>query len=618
MTRFRLTLMIAFSLFIRGQAAGFEPFSEPEKKAYRFQLERNLFADAGCWKNACDQARKIADEIEGYRAKTTLSARSLLGAMDAYRRLTDLLYRLSAYASFKKAVNTDDRAAFEAQEQLEAEIGARTSFLRVELKKLNPRLLDDFIRQEPVLEKFRYFLQDIVRMAPHTLSEDKESVLSAVSPDLTSWQADLFQKVFDRAAFPKIRADGKEYDVHLDFEALMMNPDRRIRERAFRDYYSTLKRDADLLGFALRQEMRTLNSVARMRGFETYFHQALFEMYLSRPEMDSLFNQIEGAIPLYRAYQKVRMDSLKVELSIPETCFWDMQIPPKGTPVPRFAVATGTRILRESLGVLGASYSVDLARMLDPANGKLDVVGGRKREQGGFCIGNFGYFMDGYQGYLKDLSAMAHEVGHEMQSQLVQQKCGSLLFEDGPAFMTESFAMFNEWLLREHLMKTASDPATRKGMAWDSLNEMMYLWELARRAKFEMVCYDRVSRDEIADYKGFNKTCLEVGKVYDILFPRHPELEYHWIRKHHYWTDPTYYVNYVISHALALKYLEMYRADPAGFTTKYIDMIATGFDRPADGLLKDFLGIDLKDPALLEGVFKMIRSRFDEFMAGVK
>jgi len=69
---------------------------------------------------------------------------------------------------------------------------------------------------------------------------------------------------------------------------------------------------------------------------------------------------------------------------------------------------------------------------------------------------------------------------------------------------------------------------------------------------------------------------------------------------------------------LAMKYYEMYLQDPGGFPKKYVAMVRNGFDRPAADLLKDFLGVDLGDPKLLDGTFNLIQRDFDQLKAAGK
>jgi len=306
------------------------------------------------------------------------------------------------------------------------------------------------------------------------------------------------------------------------------------------------------------------------------------------------------------------MDEVRKALGVKHAEIWDMDVSIGKNPQPRYTADQAVELTKKSLAVLGPHYSERLGELLDPANGRLDIVGGPKRGQGAFTEGFYGFFMDNYQGYLTNVSTIAHEAGHAIHYRIVVDKRKHIIFADGPSYMTESFAMFNELLLRDYILKHTKDPAVKKYVEQDLLNETMYLWELARRAKFEMVSYDRVAEGTLHDEKGFDAACEDTGRLYDVWFPRYPELKVHWIRKHHYWSVPTYYVNYVLAQVLCLTYYQEYLKDPVGFPKRYVAMIENGFDRPASQLLKDYLGIDLNDPKLLNGTMAMIRAQFNE------
>ncbi|MBF0545277.1 MAG: M3 family oligoendopeptidase [Candidatus Riflebacteria bacterium] len=622
MNRFLLVLAIftgfTMSLFASNEKA-FEPFSKEEKSLYKFQLDKILYKDENQMKSEMEKLRQISTDLEKKKGSVIASAKDLLDTMELQRKIADLQEALYAYAHFRKSINSDDKSPEEAQQKLDAEIQSKISFVKVELKAITQDTLTKFISERPELKKYDFILNDYVRMAPHTLNEDKESLLSSLVPDLIQWQENSFQSVFDRHSFPKIKSGEKEYDVYIDFDALLKNPDQKIRETTFKTYYDFFKDNADLLAFSLRQLIKTLNSLAKIRGFSTYFDEALFERYLSRGQLDSLYKQIEEGLPLYHKYQQFRIDTLKADYNLPDTNIWDYDIQPKSAKEIRLTIGETTDLLNNAMKVLGASYSYELGRLLDPKNGRLDIVSGLKRGQGAYCISNFGFFSSNFQGFLDDISTMIHESGHVMHYQFVKNNLGSGIFAEGPNYMTESFAMFNEALLREQLLKTLKDPLQLASLRWDIVSERMYMWELARRAKFEMCCYDQMAKDQIKDEKDFNKICSEVGKQYDVFFQKHPEaLAYHWMRKHHYWEVPTYYVNYVFANILALKYLELFKADPTGFPPKYLAMVSSGFDRPPTKLLKDFLNIDFEDPAMFKGVQEMIQKEFDELQTAMK
>jgi oligoendopeptidase F len=611
-----LMLCAALSLLLPLFAAAskpFEPIPPKEKDIWRFDLRKNFYADEAAWKAECERFLALTAKVEAYKGKVIESPEYLLDVMNAQREAVDVLYRLYAYGEFREAIDTKDRVPYETYERLKAEADARTSFVKVELKSLDAKVLSAFLNQEPALVKYQFLLGDAMRRAPHTLSAREESALSTLGPDLTSWQQALFYKTMGRTQFPTIRADGKVWDVRRDFDALMQSPDRSVREKAFRDYYASLNSIQDLVGFGLLQLIRASNTEAKMRGFDNRYNESLFDRYLSRAQVDGLYAQMEARLSLYQDYQRFRMEEVRRELKVPQAEIWDMERPAPGAELPRYTASGGTRLVLDALSVLGPECRAELGKLLDPANGRMDIVGGPGRMQGAFCEANFGFFMDSYEGYLGNVSTLAHEAGHALHAQLVLNHRGGQIFHEGPGYMTESFAMMNEWLLRDHLLKTIRDEGVKEAIRRDALNEMMYLWELARRAKFEMVSYDRVASGQITDETGFAQACLDTGQPYDVFFDRYPKmLSVHWMRKQHYFTNPTYYLNYVIAHLLALKYYQLYLDDPKGFPARYTAMVAAGFEKPPVALLKDHLGIDFGDPKLLEGTFALIQSRFDE------
>lgn len=607
-----LALAIAFPVF-SAAPKGFEAIPQKEKTLWHWDLKKNFYADDAAWKTDCDRYAALAAKIVDYKGNVIHSPEYLLDVMNDEKELSDILYKLYAYGEFREALNTDDRVPFDTYERLKADAEARTSFVKVELKGLKPDTAEAFFKQQPLLEPYRYIIEDAMRNAPHTMTANQESILSSLGPDLTSWQEALFQKSLLRTSFPTIRADGRTYDCRLDFETLMQNPDRSVRERAFKAYYAGLRSVNDLAGFALLHLLKAYNAQAQLRGFDNYYNESLFDRYLSRPQVDNLYAQIEAKLPLYQDYKRFRMDEIQRDLKVKKAEIWDMDQPTPGAELPRFDADSGAKLVADALAVLGSEYSTELGKLLDPTNGRMDIVGGPGRMQGAFTEANFGFFMDTYDGYLEQVATIAHESGHAVHAQLVLDHQGSLLFHDGPGYMTESFATLNEWLLRDHLQKTLKDEAVKRTLRRDTLNDMMTLWEVARRAKFEMVAYDRVAAGQITDEKGFDQACLDTGKPYDSFFEKDPEdMSVQWMRKHHYWTNPTYYVNYILAQLLSLKYYQLYLDDPVGFPKKYTAMVAAGFQKPANEMLKSYLGIDLNDPKLLDDTFTLIQKRFDE------
>lgn len=604
--------IFVLTLFLSLFAMAFEPFSEKDKQIFRFDLKKNFYQNEEQYRADILKGKEIVSKIESHKGKVGSSAKELLELYDLMNDYTSVYYRLYAYGEFREAINTKDREAIENYYQFSSESESKMAFIKVELKNLTEEKFKQFLKEEPKLEKYSFFINDTVRKAPYYLSKDKEEILSKLSPTRFEWQSALFQLSFDRTNFGTVLCDGASYEISQNFDALMKCKDRSTREKVFKDYFKGLESISDLCGFALFNLIKSLNEEAKMRGFENEYDESLFDSYIRKEEIENIFSQLEENVALYSDYQKFKLENAKKVENIDSAEIWDSDVTLKDAKDLRVTAMEAVDLVKKALSPLGEKYSKEIATLLNPRNGRIDLVGGPNRRQGAFCEAGFGFFQDNFQGYLSDVSTIAHESGHAIHHRLTLLYRNGEMFSQGPPYLTESFAMFNEYLLRDYLLKTLKDEKERKGVIFDFLNEQMYLWEVARRAKFEMVSYDEVSSGKIKDENGFNDVCVEVGKKYDIFFDRYPQLKYIWLRKHHYVSVPTYYKNYVIAQILAIKYYELYKKDPQGFAKKYVAMVENGIDREPQKLLKDFLGIDLNDKNLLKDMFPLIKNNFDE------
>ncbi len=85
---------------------------------------------------------------------------------------------------------------------------------------------------------------------------------------------------------------------------------------------------------------------------------------------------------------------------------------------------------------------------------------------------------------------------------------------------------------------------------------------------------------------------------------------------HHFFTSPMYYVNYVYANLLALKYYERYHAlGPEKFVPRHVALMRNGFDAAPADLLKRFLQVDLRDPALVSGALQLLEARMKDLEA---
>src|SRR5208283_4415197 len=106
---------------------------------------------------------------------------------------------------------------------------------------------------------------------------------------------------------------------------------------------------------------------------------------------------------------------------------WDMAAPVPGFTPPITALAEARSVFHDAFAGLGKDYQAEFDALLDPSNGRADVLpgGAPNRYGGGFSVGFTGstsiLFYGRYDGTFKDLSVIAHEGGHAVHRQLMTE-----------------------------------------------------------------------------------------------------------------------------------------------------------------------------------------------------
>lgn len=114
----------------------------------------------------------------------------------------------------------------------------------------------------------------------------------------------------------------------------------------------------------------------------------------------------------------------------------------------------------------------------------------------------------------------------------------------------------------------------------------------------------------------YDALTLDVYSRYSI-WPRiNNELKSRWMTTVLMYQDPFYNINYVWGGILALVYYDLYKADPGAFAQRFQKLMRNGFDAPPDDLLREFMGIELRDAdALVARAMRVLTEKVEEYSA---
>lgn len=612
-------LLFLYFIASTGSAEEFQPIPETQLFRYRFDLAKNFYANESDWEVDLKEARRLADEVHTYKGKVTSSGDTLYGLAQSLERLSLLSQKVYVYRYLQYATDTKLEAKLTEADQAVSEITAKTAFVDTELRRISELDLENLIQQRPELALYRFYLQQNTRYKPHTLGSEQEELLASLSPDLFSWQGQIFQKLIDRTKFSEIKSGEQTLNTYRDRAVLNKSANRDVRKDAAFKLYAEYAQNADLFGFAFIKQAKTANSVASLRNYRDAFDGSLFDAYLTGEQTGMFFEEIGKHAPLMKRYVQLRKARIKAISGIDPVEPWDMEVIPSDYTRPVFTIAQTTDLLKRSLAFHGEEYLADLARLMDPENGRLDIVKGENRRPGAFAWGVHGsplvFYSFAFHGYTDDVLTMAHEAGHVVHYDLIAQNRVPFVYATGPSYFTESFAMLNEFVTLDVLYDQATDPNDKIFYLeqWLSV-AMRRFFDIVMRSEYEYRAYEQIKMNKITEADQLHQLWKEEGLKYiGEDYEKHDFLKYNWSFTPHYFSSPRYYINYLFANLMAISYYQRYHSD-SDFSAKYMTMMKNGFPDTPVNLLQKHMGLNPFAPSAVDNAVSI----FEEKLAALE
>jgi oligoendopeptidase F len=582
--------------------------------AYHIDLPRYFFASPEA--EVSERAKLFAtiSELEALKGQVTGSADNLFRAL----RLSDAVQmsfrRHMDYLRLRRALDTRDAASARGSAFLGSEVPERTAFLDREVSALTDSAFAQMLARHPALKAYSHAIETSRRYRSHVLPPGEEEVVRGLAPATMFWQYRLYQDLQDRTPAATILVGGRKLDVLKQRAAIADSPDRTVREAGFKKRYAGFTGQRDLYAFTLLHLASTGNRIAALRHYEDAAAEAYFRSEWQPAEVNAVLGQVKKHADLYKRYQRLRAEHVQRITGYADVNLWDLSMGRPGFTAPRFRFYEAAQAIREAVMPLGPDFSREMALLLDPANARLDVAPSINRYPGGFSLGFVGtpsvFFGGVFEGRYNDMRIMAHEATHAVHRQLMSNAQVLPPYASGPNYLFESFAVFSELLLADHLCRRQSDPLRREYFLEQFLEgKGTIMFVAGPEAELEQAIYAQEKQGRIKGAVALDALTRSIYSQYSIWPERHDELKGQWMMIPLMYEDPFYDINYVYAGLLALTYLDRYANSPKEFVPRYVALMKNGFDAPAKELLKSFLAIDIDQPGFVTGAMASVAER---------
>ena len=432
-----------------------------------------LYLDPDAWEEGLKVFTAQIPELAAAKGSLGDSVDNLLRILDLYTEHEKLGERLGAYAHLRTAEDGGDnehQARMARFMRAATESNSAMSFFRPELLGLSDETIDSYLRASELTD-YRIMLSKLLRYKPHTLSEAEERIISMQS-EANQTASKGFRALTDiDLDFGEIETDkGPKPLSQGTYASFMMNPDRTIREKAFRQFYSRFDGHKQTLASLYAGSVHLDIYKAKIRNFPSSRAAALFPDKVPEEVYDNLIATVHAHLPLLHRYYATRKRMLELD----DLRHWDVYVPltPKIEVHHSYEEAVETII--PALEPLGEEYCNVLRTGL--LNRWVDRYENQGKRSGAFSAGSYSgdpYILMNYkEDVLRDVFTLAHEGGHSMHS-WYSVRSNPFQHYDYTIFEAEVASTFNEQLLGRHLMLNADEETMKTYLIGKQIDEIV-------------------------------------------------------------------------------------------------------------------------------------------------
>jgi oligoendopeptidase F len=531
----------------------------------------------------------------------------LAAAIADFERIEEIIGRLGSFAGLVYSGDTSDpaRAKFygDLQDRLTT-ISTHLLFFTLELNRLDEALLEQALRA-PALAAYRPWIEDLRLERPYQLDDTIERLFHEKS--VTGRNA--WNRLFDETlAGLRFEVDGKALTLEQTLNHLV-DPDEARRRAAAEALAATFKQNLRLFTLITNVLAKDKSISDEWRGFQDVAAARHLSNRVEPKVVDALVTAVRQSYPrLSHRYYALKARWLGKE---------QLEHFDRNAPLPE-AINRAVPWEEARTTVLSA-YRGFAPEMADIAGRFFERHWIDAPTRPGKAPGAFShptvpsvhpYVLLNYQGKVRDVTTLAHELGHGVHQVLAAGQ--GLLMAQTPLTLAETASVFGEMLTFRSMLDRAESSRERHIMLAGKTEDMIntVVRQIAFYSFERKVHLERRDGELTADRLG--EIWLEVQS--ESLGPAirlGPGYETFWTYIPHFVHSPFYVYAYAFGDCLVNSLYAVYQQAESGFQEKYLAMLRAGGTKRHKELLAPF-GLDAGDPGFWHMGLSVIEGLIDE------
>ncbi len=551
--------------------------------------------------------------IEKYRGKLVqMTPAELLQAFKDEESLVSPVYHLSQFAHLHTAVDTADEQAKALEARIDeamSHIGKQLVFFNLELGAMPEA---DFAKFDgaPELKDYQYPIYQSRKNAKYDLSEKEEQIL--ILKDLTARQAN--QKLYDEltSSFQfEFELDGEVQQMNgSQLRALRLHANADVRRRAMKVFFDRYAANKLVITHLYNTIVKDFGIEQKLRGYSTPISVMNTRNDLSEDAVQTLIQVTSESSALVQRYYKLKARLLGLT---------DMTLADIYAPLPQsskdYSFDEAKFLVLDAFGSFDGQFQ-SLAKSMFDGN-RVDAPVTPTKRGGAFCSsstpGLKPYVLLNFTSKLRDVSTMAHELGHAIHAMLGTDLKLSTFHAILP--LAETASVFSEMILTDYFLKRESSKEAKQALLTSKLEDIIATSHRQNMfSRFEIAAHTRIGQNLMSS----NDLCALYHSELELIFGgavSYPdEYDWEWSSIPHIFQVPFYVYAYNFGNLLVLALYQQYLEEGNAFIPKYKKFLSLGSSaKPTE--ITALVGADIEDPAFWRKSLKYIEHLIDELEA---
>jgi len=554
--------------------------------------------------------KKVEAFVQNYRGKLAdLSAAELLQAFKDEELLISPLYQLSQFAHLNTAADTADETAKALEARVDealSKISNQMVFFNLELAAMSDA---DFAKFDgaPELEDYKYPVYQTRKNAKYNLSEKEEQIL--ILKSLTSSRAN--QKLYDEltSSFQfEFELDGEMQPMNgSQLRSLRMHPDKDVRRRAMQVFFERYADNKLVITHLYNTIVKDFGLEQNLRGYKTPISIMNTHNDLEEEAVQALIDVTTESYRLVQRYYKIKANLLGLDDMTLADIYAPLPQSPKG-----YNFDDAKALVLDAFGSFDAEFQSFAKAIFD--ENRVDAPVTPTKRGGAFCSSSTPdlkpYVLLNFTGKLRDVSTMAHELGHAIHAMLGRNLNLSTFHAILP--LAETASVFSEMVLTDYFLKRETDTAVKQALLTNKLEDIFATSHRQNMfSRFEMAAHDRINGGLQSSSDLCELYRSELKNMFGDAVNLTDEYSWEWSSIPHIFQVPFYVYAYNFGNLLVLALYQQYLEEGDAFIPKYKKFLSMGSSaKPTE--IAALVGADISNPEFWRKSLKYIEHLIDE------